>query len=166
MGVVNARLTCRQPGEEHMPRPFVYNPTDSKIADMSEEVQDNRRRFMDAVGSANVNVMNTWFQKPQTELLAHRPPGIEGFNEDVVASNYARIDHVVATKKMAECGDRYQKRYTHHAQFGSRRATNIHERENDKAQKTARRVSQTHTGDQTRSRREAIIWQSQKVGRN
>jgi hypothetical protein len=98
LGDMNARLLHQQPAEEQIIGTHIYNPTREQITNMFEEKQDNRSRFMEAMGRANMVVMNTWFQKSQEDLLTYRPPGIKDFNEDIDTSNYAQIDHIAAKK--------------------------------------------------------------------
>jgi hypothetical protein len=145
IGDMTTRLRHKQPREETSLGNFIFNPTGTRIVDMSEEMQDNRSRFMEAIGRANMEVQITWLQKAQGELLTYRTPGVKGFSEDPLTSNYAQIDHIVIKRSWRNIITDH-KRQTHADELGPHTKIHRHQSQNGKPETTTKRAAKNILG--------------------
>jgi len=79
LGDFNTTILNRVPAEQNNIGPHIYNPLNLDIDSLSTGQKENRENLLEFCLENNLIVSNTWFQKPQHELMTFHTPHVENF---------------------------------------------------------------------------------------
>ena len=79
LGDMNARIQIKQGPHEDCIGTHTFNKENVTLEKQSEEIEDNRLRFINLCVGNNLMIMNTTFQKPEHKLITWKTPGTRNF---------------------------------------------------------------------------------------
>ena len=100
-GDFNARIIERLPHESDTIGPHIFKEENTDINILSKGQLDNRNRFMEYLQNYQLTPMNTWFEKPQSELITYRAEakGVYNFEQPLTHYNYGQLDYILVHNK-------------------------------------------------------------------
>ena len=95
LGDFNARLQCRPKDEEEFIGPWVYGRGEQHARDTCVRTMENRELFLAWVAGNRLHLANTWFQKPDKQLITFREVGTDPHTPTTDTSKYNQLDYIL-----------------------------------------------------------------------
>ena len=105
---MNARLVERTETEKEYIGPFIFNPEEQGTEYFSDEVAENREMFLEYCIEHEMIPMNTWFEKPDKDLVTFRNTYAPKFAPPWDRRKYSQVDFAMVNRnagntKRARC---------------------------------------------------------------
>jgi hypothetical protein len=99
LGDFNAKIIEDVEGLEHLFGKYFFKADGMAVSDLSEQVQDNRERFIEFCSENELCVTNTMYDKPKNKLITHLHVGTNREQSDLTPSNSDQCDFVLIDKR-------------------------------------------------------------------
>jgi len=95
VGDFNARIMETAPREKTTIGPHYFAQEGKGINTLSTNQKDNRNRMIEFAIANALSISNTWFIKPQRDLVTYRSVATKDFRENLTTEKYAQLDYIM-----------------------------------------------------------------------